>query len=270
MQRDGFTIVEVMIFLAISGLLLTMAMAGSSNLARQARYSDAVNSFHSLVQRQYEEVATGVNTRQSGDPGCLPGPSPTPGADSCLLLGKVITFTDINGTGGFVRYVRSTVDVPVNSTASILDQIVAANVAVSDIGSETFELQWGAQFQVASRTSGVMAGDVVRAGSTRARINNIAFIKGPNTSEIIPYYFYSNATTAATVQTRLRLAATNHALASGTNTNADVCIYFPAEWGTASRAAAIKLTNVRSAAGIDVKFDPTRPPSTPATNSECL
>src|SRR5687768_15768857 len=96
MKRDGYTIVEVMIFLAISGLMLSMAMIGSGNLARQTRYSDTVNSFHSTLQRVYEEIASGVNTRQASDADCSTGPNRLPGTDACLVLGKVISF-NFNG-----------------------------------------------------------------------------------------------------------------------------------------------------------------------------
>ncbi len=264
MKRDGFTIVELIIFLAISGLLLTMAMIGSGNLARNARYSDSVNSFHSMMQRTYEEVANGVNTRQENEDDCVTGggQSRAPGTDVCLLLGKVISFNYNNGTTATVRYVT---DSPVAylTTGTPQQQISASFPRVNDTASEVYELSWGASFQVASRETvpSVAAHNLmIKPGTNRAIINNVAFLRSPSGSQIIPYYFYSTAQDAASVQAGLRLAAANFTGNNrSTDTKAYICVTNRQDWTAATApVAAIVLGVGQGSVAIDTNFNPVR------------
>lgn len=264
MKRDGFTIVEVMIFLAISGLMLTMAVIGSGNLARQARYSDSVNSFHSMMQRTYEEVANGVNARQSTEEDCVTGggqPHP-PGTDDCLLIGKVVSFDYNYGQIATIRYVTDSPNTTPSGTPQ--QQISAALPRVQDSGSEAYELAWGASIQVASReTNPTAGGNPIKPGTTRAIINNVAFLRSPGGSQIIPYYFYSSAQTAASVQTGLRAAvATTLAAVRANDTKAYICITNREDWTTASApVSAVVLGEGQGSVGIDTNFVPDRTPA---------
>lgn len=62
--RVGFTIIEVMLFLALTGLLLSGVLVGlGSNLSRQ-RYNDAVEDIADILQDQYSFVSDiRINTR---------------------------------------------------------------------------------------------------------------------------------------------------------------------------------------------------------------
>jgi len=62
--RVGFTIIEVMLFLALTGLLLSGVLIGlGSNLSRQ-RYNDAVEDIADILQDQYSFVSDiRINTR---------------------------------------------------------------------------------------------------------------------------------------------------------------------------------------------------------------
>ncbi len=271
MKRDGFTIIEVMIFLAISGLMLTMALIGSGNLARQARFSDTVNSLHSTLQKQFEDVANGVNTRATGSAGCSSG-SPLPGSDNCLLLGKVISFDDDGGSDITIRYVTGT---PATTNALMTDLFMSNPQARTD-GQSTIELAWGATFQVASRytaPSDLNNSDPRKLGDpSRARINNIAFIRSPNSSQIVTYFFYSDGTAVGDVQDGLTgtFAASgkdgatwNHPLTTGTQ--ATICITNKEDWSVTSYpVAAILFGSGQGAASIDTNFSPTRDSSIPA------
>ncbi len=256
MKRDGFTIVELIIFLAISGLLLTMAMVGSGNLARQARYSDSVNSLHSKIQRTYEDVANGVNTRLETEDDCVAGggQSRAPGTDVCLLLGKVISFNQDNGTTTTVRYVT---DSPIvySSSGTIQQQINASLPRVNDTAAEIYELSWGASFQVASRETTPSSGHstIVKPGTNRAIINNIAFLRSPNGSQIIPYYFYSASQDASDVQAGLRIATADFIRSTGTK--AYLCVTNIQDWTAASApVAAIVLGVGQGSVAIDTNF----------------
>ncbi len=57
---DGFTIIEISLFLAISSFLAVGLMAGwTTNINRQ-RYTDMVSTFKSDIQQVFTEVETRI------------------------------------------------------------------------------------------------------------------------------------------------------------------------------------------------------------------
>lgn len=78
LARRGFTIVEISIFLAITGLLFVGITAGVQNSIFQQRYTDAVQSFADFLRSAYDEV---LNVQSAGD-----------GISDSAIYGKVIVF----------------------------------------------------------------------------------------------------------------------------------------------------------------------------------
>lgn len=257
--------------------MLAMAMIGSGNLARQARFSDSINSFHSTLQRQYEEVANGVNTRQGSQAGCAGGAPQQPGTDSCILLGKVVSFSQNGGRSIRVRYVTDDPTPAYTATGTLLDQIRLARPQASDTGMTTYDLAWGAEFQTAYRKSGVTTGDPlagIKPGSPGyAYISNVAFLRSPNGSQIVPYYFYSASDAVNAVNTGLTRATGDPTVnlpgdtSGSTGVEAYICIINRQDWGTNGPAAAILLGVGQGATAIDTKFEPIRSNINPA--AEC-
>ena len=96
-RSEGYTIVEVSLFLGISALLLTMALVGTGLSIRTTRFTDSTRSLHSYVQQQYDDLLNGVNSR-FGTESCTggnvnTGVSQTPGTSNCLYMGKLVVFT---------------------------------------------------------------------------------------------------------------------------------------------------------------------------------
>lgn len=96
----GFTIIEVMLFLAITGLMLAGLMIGISGGVNRERYNDAVTSLHDYVQGQYNLVDN-VNTNRTDDYRCVPGNITQPptggqarGTSECSIVGRYITSQD--------------------------------------------------------------------------------------------------------------------------------------------------------------------------------
>lgn len=92
----GFTIIEVMLFLSISGVLFVGLMIGVNNSIEHQRYRDSVVSLTSLLQQQYSEV---INTRNDrNDTWNCRASIATPGIESgqprgtsdCVVLGRYI------------------------------------------------------------------------------------------------------------------------------------------------------------------------------------
>ncbi|PLS80864.1 hypothetical protein CYG49_03820, partial [Candidatus Saccharibacteria bacterium] len=100
-SEGGFTIIEVVIFLAITGLMLSVALVGTGSVIRNVRFTDSIRSFESYVQGQYDETLNGVNPRTGVEtcnnsevqlPVSLIGTKPGT-SDTCLLLGKYLYLT---------------------------------------------------------------------------------------------------------------------------------------------------------------------------------
>lgn len=103
--NTGFTIIETMLFLAISAALFAAVMVGvGANIERQ-RYRDSVVSLRSFIQEQYSRTANTANGRTddvacnlSGSSiaitGTTPGAGEAPGTSKCLIVGRYIEVDD--------------------------------------------------------------------------------------------------------------------------------------------------------------------------------
>lgn len=112
-QGRGFTIIEVMLFLAISGLMMVGLLVGTGATISKQRYNDSVYSLQSKLQAQYSAADSVEDScRSSTDASCAPNVSctlsgssvsvkygtsattPEPrGQSDCLILGRYITTT---------------------------------------------------------------------------------------------------------------------------------------------------------------------------------
>ena len=55
-EKKGFTILEVMLFLAITGLMLIGVIGGTYSAIASQRYTDSVRSFAEFLRQTYAEV----------------------------------------------------------------------------------------------------------------------------------------------------------------------------------------------------------------------
>src|SRR5438309_1952216 len=105
-KHGGFTMVEVMVFLAVSGVLFLIAVVAINGKQQQADFASGLHDFNSKIQSAINNVATGFFPEdtsykcsyQGGNPGhpldIRDGHSgPGQGAhEDCIFLGKVINF----------------------------------------------------------------------------------------------------------------------------------------------------------------------------------
>ena len=260
----GFTIIEVTIFLTISGLLLTMAIIGSNGMARQLRFSDSVNGFHSYIQRQYESIVSGVNTRDVVAGACS---NVAPGTSDCILLGKVMSFDPAaTSTTVTTRYVIGGSVASSGTTYTDIANVAAPMMGTKqlqpvDNGSDSFEIAWGADIYSASRDGApALLGEVLKAPApaiARTEINNVAFLRSPNSSEIMPYYFKSASTGIADIKSGLVAAVATANYQKTSQTTARLCIANSEDYTLASSPkAAILFGNGRGVASIDTNYQP--------------
>lgn len=150
----GFTVIEVMLFLAITGGLFALLMLGVNNGVTQQRYLDSVRSYKSVLQGQYSEV---VNTRNEKQPAScrndgsidLNGTSreTSRGTTKCVLLGRAIRVTDDGRkllTSSITGY-----DNPNGGRSSTLSDVSLLtdyyHAKLAQFDEETLDVDWGSQ-----------------------------------------------------------------------------------------------------------------------------
>lgn len=94
----GFTIIEVMLFLAITGLMMAGVLAAVTGSINRQRYQDAATSLTDFIQGQYnlvDNVHTNRPTTLECDSGGFAiGASQPRGASDCSIIGRYLTTTD--------------------------------------------------------------------------------------------------------------------------------------------------------------------------------
>jgi type II secretory pathway pseudopilin PulG len=96
MKEQGFTIIEVSLFLAISGSLILLTIGLWTMVSRQ-RFQDTMITLKNTIQSEYEEVRTNINERLGNTDikECFSKNVETnrAGNSECLVIGKLIQFT---------------------------------------------------------------------------------------------------------------------------------------------------------------------------------
>jgi len=149
----GFTIIEVSLFLAVSGILAAGILVSSSASIGQQRYRDSVASLRSVIQEQYSAVTNVVNSSRANSYSCnstanvnqSEGGSTQRGQSDCLILGKIIRITDgKNISISDVLGVRPAGATPTTSTDSEYGILNSYTLKSTDVGSEESTVAWSA------------------------------------------------------------------------------------------------------------------------------
>lgn len=168
----GFTIIELMLFLGITGAIFAALMIGVNNNITQQHYKESVQNYGALLQNQYSEVANtrmqrddnlscGLNvagrvevttTNGSGD---LPGgPSRTP---ACVILGRAVQIERVNGgtlganDNGSIIHIYPVIGMEPNVEESLSDieTLVSYNPNITDQFNQiTTRVEWGSNLKL--------------------------------------------------------------------------------------------------------------------------
>ncbi len=181
-KQRGFTIIEVTLFLAISGLLAVLLMTGWVTRVNTERYRDSVVTLQSFLQQQYNLVYNVENERSSdltcdSDANVTQGPGPK-GQSDCVLLGRFISVkTDAEGTVLSVRPIVGYEGPNPVTTPMSLGRLLYDNYKVKaqdiDMGLSDTELvvPWGAVIDDSTKADGT--------SKSFAKDFSIAIIRSP-------------------------------------------------------------------------------------------
>ncbi|MBC7565271.1 type II secretion system protein [Candidatus Saccharibacteria bacterium] len=145
-SRRGFTIIETMLVLAVTGVLIASLLVGIGASINTQRYKDSVVSFKSLIQSQYSMVSDVSNARSAGwtcSSSATPVPNANgtaPGQSDCVLLGRYLSIVDgAISSASIVGYENST-----NSAANDIAEITSNyTLGISTDSIDASTLEWG-------------------------------------------------------------------------------------------------------------------------------
>ena len=143
-HKHGFTIIEVVLFLAISGGLAVMLLAGTSAAIQRQQYRDSVESFANFLSTQYSRVISVENDREDTTCPLLPTETTKRGQSSCVIVGRyIVTTDDSSGNAGRTYEVY-----PVYA----LNSTDVWSYGLGDVDT-TYEVNWGTRTRLANQVS---------------------------------------------------------------------------------------------------------------------
>lgn len=150
--------IEIILFLAITGGLIATILTVSASAIGVQRYRDSVNSLVAELQGQYSQIAAVVNSRDKGwtcsaaglgAPSGVAGGSPR-GTTDCFIMGRIITYEDnavltsatVIGTAA-VKETTSTT--PISDTAVFKQSQLTRLDLVDQTDTQRYSLEWQAR-----------------------------------------------------------------------------------------------------------------------------
>lgn len=234
--QRGFTIIEVMLFLAISAALAAALMGGWSLAVNTQSYKDSVVSLKTKLQEQYTN-AVAVQNDRSGALSCNnsggvvsisgTGSESARGASDCVVLGRYISADGASAGGGALTIEPILGDQPSNPplAGSTIEQVFGAynptdlqramstggaSESTSGLASETYTMPWNATFCIPQPNS----------SCSNAQFS-MAIIQSPLTGVVYTYIDTSSSQetvqqllTASARQTKLTLCVKPGSLAA--------------------------------------------------------
>jgi len=189
----GFTIIETVLFFGITGLMIIGIMVGVGSSISSQRFKDSVMSMQTFLQQQYANATVSINNHDnsyncssSGITNALGGVQR--GQSDCVILGKLIS-----SNGNSKLTVNSIIGSTPTNLISLINDIdifksgPGYNTFISDIDTESYELDWGVTY--------------AKAGGGSLDFS-ILIVKSPLTN-IIRTFIYDGNVTQSTIQSNL-------------------------------------------------------------------
>lgn len=144
-RQDGFTIIEVTLFLAVSGFFAISLLVGASTAVQRQQYRDSVQSFANYLRSQYSQVINVENDRNFGK--CpIGGGDTNRGQSECVILGRYIE-TAADGDHAGDRYQSYPVYGLYSKAGSSWKYALGESVS--------YQVNWGAKTKLANSNTNI-------------------------------------------------------------------------------------------------------------------
>jgi len=184
-RQQGFTIIETMLVLAITGMLVAGVFVGIGTSINVQRYRDSVQTFKNVLQTQYAEI-TSVRSDRNDQWSCNAQAATSDtgatarGQSDCVLLGRLVT---VNAADITVYSVVGLERINPTTADDITSLRTNYTLNVSTVEVDRSSLEWGAAIAWPSTGSG-------SRDPTTPRSLSILFIRSPDSGQV--YTFTSN------------------------------------------------------------------------------
>jgi len=191
--KQGFTIIETMLVLAVTGVLIATLLVGIGSSINVQRYKDSVTSFKNLLQSEYSKVNNVTNDHPTNETEtCGAGAvaqqnvgGVAPGQSDCVLMGRYLSVVnDTISQATVLGYQKSNTA----TTNDVFDVATNYDLGISADSIEASTLEWGAQ--IAWPASGVDTAPSTVTPAPPNRSIAILFIRSPSSGTT--YTFTSN------------------------------------------------------------------------------
>lgn len=227
LHKAGFTIIETMLFLAITAFLIVGLLVGTGTSINIQRYHDSVSSLQSALQQQYSEVANVDNDH--GNLSCDGSVKPR-GQSDCVILGRFVTTTNSR-----TLLIKSVIGkIPPNSSTNDVDTLKSYNIEVSPVANETYELEWGSS--------------LVKPGGNNAMVFSMLILRSPLSGIIRT--FVDSSSDIPVADGDIETLLTPSALSQSTK----LCINSNGLF-TGRKSAVVVMVNATSSSGIETLGD---------------
>lgn len=151
-QSPGFTIIEVVLFLAISGLMVVGLLVGTSAAMRGQQYKDAVQSYANFLRDQYSRVITVENSRAGDDvcPLSSSADASPKGRSDCVIVGRYVSTSDGSGAG---EVYEARAIYAIRDEAAGGSGVPTYRYQLAGNADKTYETNWGAKTRLSSYDS---------------------------------------------------------------------------------------------------------------------
>lgn len=181
-NQRGYTLVEVVMYLAITGLVMVTLLAGTGTALNQRRYQDATNSLMGYVQDQYN-LTSNINSSRDVTDTCSgntvhvdPTNTVKRGMSTCTIVGRMLwSFSDADGAGIKVRQVVATEDaatLPLGPTDSDVKVLHDAKLVLA-LQEDIYRPEWGTR--------------LVKPGTSESEEFSILIVRVPTTGVVHTY-----------------------------------------------------------------------------------
>lgn len=173
-NQKGFTIIEVILFFALSSAFILIAFLGIRSRTANVQFTDSMRSLHSYLESEQDKVMNGVNSNLQS--ACNIG-LPTGGNPDCVLLGRVATFGhgDSVVTTDVIRAEKLS-STAFGDTDSDVAKIIKSNPQ-SDRSPTTYDISWNTEFNVNKSEN---------APHSISKPVSIGWFRSPDSTRVVP------------------------------------------------------------------------------------